>query len=137
MTSRQRVVAALEHREPDIVPWGEVWIDYNIFEDVLGRESYFHGKMKETIAWWEGRDAEVIASCDRDVVDLTLALGLDVATVEVYPRSQYILGSRYNVPMKQIDHETYEDEDGSLWRVSSATCWGVPLQRVCWRSRPP
>ena len=128
MTPRQRVITALKHREPDLVPWGEVWIDYNVFEDVLGRPSYFHGKMKETIAWWEGRDAEIITSCDRDVVDLTLALGLDVATVEVYPRSQYILGSRYNVPMKQIDYETYVDQDGSLWRVSSATHELMPFR---------
>ena len=128
MTSRERVITALEHREPDIVPWGEVWIDYNIFEDILGRESFFHGKMKETLAWWDGRDEEIISSSDRDVVDITLALDLDIATVELYPRSQYILGSRYNVPMKQLDSETYEDEDGSIWRVSSATHELMPFK---------
>ena len=128
MNSRERVLTAIDHREPDRVPWGEVWIDYNIFQDVLGRKSYFHGKMQETLAWWEGRGDEVMASANRDVVDLTKALEMDVATVEVYPRSQYILGSRYDVPMKKLDHETYEDEDGSIWRVSSATHELMPFK---------
>jgi len=126
MLPRERVLKTLSGEEPDIVPWGEHWIDYNVVEDILGRETLYHAKMRETRAWWEGRDEEIIASYKRDVVDLTLALGLDIVTAEVLPNSQYVLvGQRglegFRRPMRQLDDETYEDDDGSIWHVSSMT----------------
>ena len=122
MLPRERVFKTLEHQEPDIVPWGEHWIDYNIYEDILGRQTLVHAKMKETKAWWEKRDKEIIESNKRDAVDLVEALGLDIVTVELFPASQYVLGyERLQTPFKQLDEDTYEDEDGSIWRVSSAT----------------
>jgi len=126
MLPRERVFKTLEHQEPDIVPWGEHWIDYNVYEDILGRQSLVHAKMKETKAWWEGRDEEIIEAYNRDVVDLVDALGLDIVTVEVFPTSQYVLvGQRgddgFRKPMKQLDDETYRDDDGGIWHVSSAT----------------
>ena len=60
MLSRERVFETLAHQEPDIIPWGEHWIDYNVYEDILGRESFVHAKMKETRAWWEGQDKEIL-----------------------------------------------------------------------------
>ena len=54
MLPREGVFRTLAHQEPDIIPWGEHWIDYNVYEDILGRESFVHAKMKETRAWWEG-----------------------------------------------------------------------------------
>ncbi len=87
----ERDLRALNHEESDVATWGEHWIDHTIFEDVLGRESFFHGKMKETLAWWDGRDQEIIGTTKRDVIDLSDALGLDIVTVELYPLSQYVL----------------------------------------------
>jgi len=126
MLPRERVFKTLEHEEPDIIPWGEHWIDYNVYEDILGRQSLVHAKMKETKAWWEGRGEEIIESYKRDVVDLTLALGLDIVTVGLFPHSQYVvLGHRgmegIHQPMRQLDDETYEDDDGGIWHVSSTT----------------
>jgi len=60
MLPRERVYKTLAHQEPDIVPWGEVLVDYNVYEDILGRESFVHAKMKETRAWWEGQDKEIL-----------------------------------------------------------------------------
>lgn len=126
MLPRERVFNTLEYEEPDIVPWGEHWIDYNIYEDILGRKTFVHAKMRETKAWWEGRDRKIIESYKRDVVDLVEALGLDIVTVELFPQSQYVLvGQRgldgFRKSMKQLDENTYQDEDGSIWRVSTAT----------------
>ncbi len=59
MTSKERVLAALEHREPDRIPWGEHSIDYNVYEDILGRETLVQAKMKTTRAYWDGRRDEV------------------------------------------------------------------------------
>jgi len=126
MLPRERVLKTLEHKEPDIVPWGEHWIDYNIYEDILGRKTFVHAKMKETKAWWESRDEEIIESYKQDVVDLAEALGLDIVTVELFPHSQYVLVEQrgldgFQKPMKQLDENTYQDEDGSIWHVSAAT----------------
>lgn len=126
MLPRDRVLTTLDHGEPDIVPWGEHWIDYNIFEDVLGRATLYHAKMKETIAWWEGRDEDIIASYKRDLIDLVDALGLDIITVELLGESQYVLnGARgsdgFRRPMRRLDEATYADHDGSIWHVSSLT----------------
>ena len=112
MNPRERVCLALDHQEPDRIPWGEHFIDYNVYEDFLGRETFVHAKMKETKAWWEGRDEEIIASYKRDTIDLALSLGLDIITVQLFSKVE---------PQRQIDEDTYEDKNGSLFRVSSAT----------------
>jgi len=126
MLPRERILRTLNHQEPDIVPWGEHWVDYNIYEDTLGRETFVHAKMKETKAWWEREDSQIIESYKRDVVDLAKALGLDIVTVELFPDSQYLLIEQRGLdglrrPMKQLDENTYQDEDGSIWRVSAIT----------------
>ena len=122
MFPRERVFKTLAQQEPDIIPWGEHWIDYNVYEDILGRESFVHGKIKETKAYWDGRDEEIIESYKRDMVDLAKALGLDMVTVELFPNSQYILGEdRLHRAMKQLDENTYQDKDGSIWHVSVMT----------------
>ena len=46
MLPRERVFAALEHREPDRIPWGEHSIDYNVYEDILGRPTLVQAKMQ-------------------------------------------------------------------------------------------
>jgi hypothetical protein len=45
MLPRERVYAALEHREPDRIPWSEHSIDYNVYEDILGRETLVQTKI--------------------------------------------------------------------------------------------
>lgn len=51
MLPRERVLKTLNHEEPDIVPWGEMWADYNVYEDIKGRETLVHAQMKETLAF--------------------------------------------------------------------------------------
>ena len=122
MLPRERVFKTLAQQEPDIIPWGEHWIDYNVYEGMLGRESFVHAKMKETKAYWDGRDEEIIESYKRDIVDLAKALGLDIITVELFPDSQYVLGEdRLHRAMRQLDENTYQDKNGSIWHVSVMT----------------
>jgi uroporphyrinogen decarboxylase len=120
MLPRERVFRTLNHQEPDIIPWGEHWIDYNVYEDILGRPTFVHAKMKETKAWWEGQDEAIVASYKRDTVDLAKALGLDIVTVQ-------LLGNGSKA-MRQLDEDTYEDEGGSLYRLSSVTHDLMPYQ---------
>jgi len=116
MLPRERVFAALEHREPDRVPWGEHSIDYNVYEDILGRETFVQAKMKQTQAYWDGRRDEIVESYKRDVLDLVAALELDVVHVGRAAPAGY-----HPDAMEQVDDNTYRDEDGSLFRVSATT----------------
>ena len=116
MLPRERVFTALDHREPDIVPWGEHWIDYNVYEDILGRRTYVHAKFRERQALWQGMREDIVSCYKKDVIELADALGLDIITVEDVPPKEII-----PVPMKQIDDTTYQDENGDLYRVSSVT----------------
>jgi len=116
MLPRERVFAALEHREPDRVPWGEHFIDYNVFEDILGRETLVHAKMRETQALWDGRRDEVVEHYKRDIPELTRALEMDIVPVYGVPAK----GHRPE-PMEKLDDVTYRDKWGNLYRISSTT----------------
>ncbi len=48
MLPRERVFKTLKHQEPDTIPWGEHFIDYNVYEDILGRESFIY-KWKDEV----------------------------------------------------------------------------------------
>ena len=127
MLPRERVVAALEHREPDRIPWGEHSIDSNVYEDILGRPSLAQAHMREMVAYWEGRRDEVVRCYQRDIPDLARALELDLVTVFDVPPKGY-----RPRPMEKLDEETYRDEHGSIFRVSARTQDLLPIQ-LCTR----
>lgn len=116
MTSKERVLAALEHREPDRIPWGEHSIDHNVYEDILGRETLVQAKIRTTRAMWDGRRDEVVEHTKRDCLELARVLEFDIVTAPRVPS----VDARPK-PMKQIDEETYESENGDIYVVSSAT----------------
>lgn len=116
MLPRERVFAALEHREPDRIPWGEHFIDYNVYEDILGRETFVEAKMKQTQAYWDGRRDEVVESYKRDRLDLIRALEMDVVFVSGVPAKDY-----RPEPMEKLDEGVYRDKKGSIYHVSSTT----------------
>lgn len=116
MTPKERVIAALEHREPDRVPWGEHSIDYNVYEAILGRPTLVQAKMRETQAYWDGRRDEVVEHYKRDRLDLIRALEMDIVFVGGVPGKGYA-----PKPMERLDEVTYRDSGGSLYRVSSTT----------------
>lgn len=116
MTPKERVLAALAHREPDRVPTGEFATDYPVIEAALGRPTFWRGKARLTKALWEGRRDEVVESQKRDLVDFTLAMGLDMVPVSAVP----VRGLRPPVP-RQLDETTWEYEDGSVVAWSPLT----------------
>ncbi len=116
MTPKERVLAVLNGRLPDRVPWGEHAIDYNIYEMFLGRPSFVHAKFKETKAYWEGKNAEIARSYMHDIVDLTLALDMDLVTLSMLPPATYKAQ-----PMERLDEYTYRDVSGRIFTVSKVT----------------
>jgi hypothetical protein len=132
MLPRERVFATLEHREPDRIPWGEHYIDYNVYEDILGRKTFVHAKMPETEALWQGRRDEVVASYKRDMPDLIRALDMDLIAIGAVPGKD-----EEQTAMEKIDEETYRDEEGNLYRVSIATHRLMPYQRNVEAYEPP
>lgn len=116
MLPRERVFATLENREPDRIPWGEHSIDYNVYEDILGRETFVQAKMKETQAYWDGRRDEIVESYKSDRLDLIRALEMDIVFVGGVPAKGY-----HPQPMAKLDEVTYRDERGNIYRVSSTT----------------
>ena len=66
MTPKERVLAALRHREPDRVPTGEFATDYSILEQALGRPTFWRAKRRYTEALWDGRRDEVVEGLKRD-----------------------------------------------------------------------
>lgn len=92
MTPKERVLAALHHREPDRVPTGEIGVDWTIVEQALGRGSFYRAKWKELTALWDGRREDVVASYQRDIVDVARTFAWDVVPVPLAPRLRATYG---------------------------------------------
>jgi len=122
--SKERVLAALEHREPDRIPWGEHSIDYNVYEDILGRETLTQAKFRTTRAYWDGRRDEVVESNKRDRVDLIKVLDMDVAFVSRVPPKGYA-----PEPMEEIEEGVYRNKAGTKFHVSATTHDLMPFER--------
>jgi uroporphyrinogen decarboxylase len=85
MTSKERVMAAISHVEPDRVPIGELEIDAPIVEQVLGRPTFYGSRLPLLKAYWEGRRDEVVDSMKRDYVEFIRKTGFDIAEVRLVP----------------------------------------------------
>lgn len=110
MLPKERVIAALEHREGDRVPIGETGADWEITERVLGRTTYYRSKWREWLAEWQGRRDEVVASYIRDIPDLVRALEWDFISVPLMPARK----ASYQMPEMLGDY-VWRDEKGRVW----------------------
>jgi len=116
MTPKERVMAALARHEPDRVPHGEFATDYSVIEQALGRPTYWRGKRRTTEALWQGRRDEVVDTMKRDIVDFTLAVGIDMVPVQaVTPKDLPI------VAPTQIADGMWEDANGNILKYSEQT----------------
>ena len=113
MLPKARIVAALEHREADRVPVGEIHADWEIVELAIRRPTYLHSKWREWTAVWEGRRDEVVSSYKRDLVDLTRRFEWDFVTVPLVPARK----PEYKEP-EMLGEYTWRDETGKVWQYS-------------------
>lgn len=121
MLPKERMIAALEHREADRVPVGEIHADWDIIERALGRQTYVHSQWREWTAEWEGRRDEVAASYGRDLVDLARAFEWDFVPVPLVPARR----AHYSWP-ELVGEYTWRDAAGIVWQYSPET-GGLPI----------
>jgi len=114
VTSKERVLKALDHQEPDRVPVGEWGIDHDIVERVIGHKTYWRARAEITKALWAGKRDEVVESYKKDLVELIERLDQDLVPVHLVPPKGLA-----PTKVKQIDKETWEDEEGRIFKYTS------------------
>lgn len=108
MTSRERIIAALEHREGDRVPTGENQVAPRLVREILGRPSMASTGREELEALWDGRRHEVVADYCAIHVDLPRVLEWDYVRVPVVPTDREYVRPTMTGPYSWIDAEGYE-----------------------------
>jgi uroporphyrinogen decarboxylase len=87
MLPKNRVIAALQHEEPDRVPTGENAVDYELVEQILGHPTLYNARWRELRALWDGRRDEIVADYGAAHVELVRALEWDYVRVPAVPAS--------------------------------------------------
>ncbi|MEW6354760.1 MAG: uroporphyrinogen decarboxylase family protein [Planctomycetota bacterium] len=143
VTSKERFIAAAEHRETDRVPVGEHWVPHTLVEQVLGIDRTLYNAWGYTrIAYWEGRRDEVVEQKKTHYVEFIRRTGLDMASVSLVPPRNWkfekptrladglwedATGAKLRwyenvhdieiveAGTKKVPHEPHPDPDGSEW----------------------
>jgi uroporphyrinogen decarboxylase len=108
MTSKERVIAALNHEEPDRVPTGENAVNGALVEQILGRPTLYSGGWRELEALWDGRRAEVAVDYGTTHVELVRALEWDYVRVPVVPADKEYHRPKMTGPRSWLDDEGTE-----------------------------
>lgn len=120
MTSKERVLTTLDHREPDRVPYFEQGVASRVASEILGRKAHTGGggfRRNGTEAAMRGSDAyaEYVETYIQDWGDLIEELDFDVVTIP---------WAGGGVPQKKLDENTYlfgdpESDNWTIMRFSS------------------
>ena len=113
MLPKSRVIAALEHREPDRVPIGEQGVDWEITDRALGVKTLYRAKWRQYTALWEGRRDEIAESHWRDLIGLTKKFEWDFVVVPTVPAKK----KSYYKP-EMLGEYMWRDETGKVWQYS-------------------
>ncbi len=118
MKPRDRVLAALSHREADRVPTGENQVDGSLAEQLLGRPSLCHAGWRELEALWAGQRDQIVADYCAVHVELPRALEWDYVRVPVVPPAGPHPRPQMTGPYSWVDNRgrslTFNPEAGSL-----------------------
>ncbi len=108
MNPRDRVIAALNHREPDRVPTGENAVDYELVERILGHPTLYNSRWRELEALWDGRRDEVVADYGTAHVELARALEWDYVRVPAVPADKPYPRPHMTGPYSWLDEDGHE-----------------------------
>lgn len=122
MTSKERVLAVLERRIPDKVPWGEWAIDFDTVERIIGHQTYYRAKARSTLAFWDGRRDEVVQSWKEDGIDFFRKMdNLDIINIAAMASGPAPPKNVQFEKPKKIDDNTWEFSDGTVYKFSEVT----------------
>lgn len=105
MTSKERVILALKHQEPDRIPTGENQMDGKLVEKILGRTVLYNRGWNEMQAIWNGKRDAVVQNYCRVLVELPKALEWDYVRVPIVPAAK-----KYSPPKMTGEHSWIDDE---------------------------
>jgi len=108
VTGKERVLAALRHREPDRVPTGENQVNGPLASEILGCPTLYSTGWDELVALWNGRREEVVRDYGRTTVDLARALEWDYVRVPVVPKKKEYRPPTMTGPHSWLDEEGRE-----------------------------
>lgn len=135
MTSRERVLAALQFQKTDKVPIHHIGFSSDVASALIGREAYVGGgiqQWREATAHWKGPDAhaEFLERSYRDAIDVALAAGNDIIRPSYW---------RYDrKPTRKVDDNTFLYEYGPEedWRVLKYDPGSEQCDIVYYKPRP-
>jgi len=118
MKPRERVIAALSHREPDRVPTGENQVDGALVEQILGRPTLFNAGWREMEALWNGGREEIVRDYGDAHVELPRALEWDYVRVPAVPAQKDYPRPRMTGPHSWVgaqgEEVTFNPEAGNI-----------------------
>ena len=109
MTGKERIIAALEHREPDRVPRGENAFDSEFFKQICGYDTLYNGGWKEKETLWAGGRDKVIADYVDAICTIAQKLGWDYVRVPVAPINMDYSG------YSRIGENLFQDDKGKKY----------------------
>lgn len=125
MLPKQRLIAALNHEEPDRVPTGENDVDYVLVERLLGHPTLYNARWRERQALWDGRRAEIVADYGSAYVELVHALAWDYVRVPIMPPAREYRQPVMTGPYSWVDEQGrefhYSPEVGNIATRVDAT----------------
>lgn len=116
MTSKERVLTAIAHQEPDRVPIGEWEFGKEIVGPVLGEQDISFSGMGRTKALWEGRRDEVVGQRKRALTKIIERFGWDTVLVHLMIDSK----TPVEVP-EPIGERTWRRSNGDVLTYSEET----------------
>ena len=108
MKPRDRVIAALNHQEPDRVPTGENAVDFELVERILGHPTLYNSRWRELEALWDGRRDEVVADYGTAHVELVRALEWDYVRVPAVPAAKPYPRPHMTGPYSWLDDDGHK-----------------------------
>ncbi|MBQ2817208.1 MAG: hypothetical protein IJF16_04665 [Clostridia bacterium] len=116
MNSLERVMTAVNYREPDRVPLGEWGIDHDHVREIIGRETFWRNRKAETIALWDNRRDEVVEGQIADCEELVKKMEYDIITVSSVPSKNHHCSDR----PKEIADGVWEDSKGHIYKYAAS-----------------
>jgi hypothetical protein len=118
MLPKERVIAALNHEEPDHVPTGENAVDCDLVEQILGRPTLYNARWRELQALWDGRRDEIVRDYGMAHVALARELEWDYVRVPVVPLEKEYGQPEMTGPYSWLDEQGrevhYHPEAGNI-----------------------